>query len=339
MSPCTRVTDAVELITNTNSNSSLESNGPEPNSQALPTGRRAVTILGIGLLTMLGILLAIIGLLSARYPRPPVRQHVYIVRHGDKYSSYPPCDEFSSANDTLCFDAEKMGNNPPLTPCGLAQAEETANWLIEDSASIGGIQAIVSSPFTRCLETALPLATRLKLSLQVEQQAGEARALEGPFRPNNGALSPVHQKLLDAITTNWDLAYGSSPVVTPEDDPRYWRRVDHLSATIRTRILPKVTNMVIFTHATTSFSLAYGLCYQGLTKDKVLKDFVVAQGAIGPGGTIRVTVDAAAGTCEVGQTNNVAFRCGATGPHKCEFASYPAWYWQHAEGRGPGLCS
>ena len=49
-------------------------------------------------------------------------QHVFIVRHGDKYSSYPDCpSEDEPVAEGLCFNRELMGNNVPLTPCGVQQ--------------------------------------------------------------------------------------------------------------------------------------------------------------------------------------------------------------------------
>ena len=33
-----------------------------------------------------------------------------------------------------------------------------------------------------------------------------------------------------------------------------------------------------------------------------------------------------------------AVNCGQTHPWHCEFDNYPGWYWQHAEGAGPGQC-
>ena len=100
--------------------------------------------------------------------------------------------------------------------------------------------------------------------------------------------------------------------------------------------------MVYVTHATTSFSLAYGLCYGSNHTDKQLEKFVKRQDAISPAGVIHLTI-AADGSClGVDQTNNVAPGMaqgkGRTPSFKCEFQDFPAWYWAHKAGRGPGRC-
>ena len=281
-------------------------------------------------------------------------QYIYIVRHGDKYSSYPPC---SSAVLPPCFNETSMGNNPPLTPCGLQQARATAEWLVRESA--GAIQAVVTSPFLRCLETALPLATRLGLSLRVEPLVGEARATYGPFRPFNAAVGATHEDALWEVTELLDKNYGSFPIPTPEGDGRYWQRVRRAAATLRARFpLHAVSSYAVFTHATPSFSLAFGLCHAGRgtrgaehsagagtgaaqpALDAALQSFVEAQEPIGPGDAIVVVLDGATGACKsVSQTVHVSSACGATGPHRCNFADYPAWYWAHSRGTGPALCS
>ena len=118
------------------------------------------------------------------------QQWFYIVRHADKFSSYPPCPPLpaaaaaaaglqlngTAATGSPCFNESLMGNNPPLTPsCGVQQSEATAGWLVKNASSAGGIQHIVSSNYARSLETALPLARALGLKLQVENLVGEAR--------------------------------------------------------------------------------------------------------------------------------------------------------------------
>ena len=45
-------------------------------------------------------------------------QHIFIVRHGDKFSSYPDCQPHGQNTAAPCFNASLMSNNPPLTPCG-----------------------------------------------------------------------------------------------------------------------------------------------------------------------------------------------------------------------------
>jgi len=264
--------------------------------------------------------------------QPPVSkardQHIFIVRHGDKYSSYPPCP-----SAPLCFNSSLMGNNPPLTPCGMQQAEETARHL----AAASDISHIVSSPFLRTIETALPLAKLLNLSLNVEYLESEARQDDGPFRPFNLELGNEHTKYLLDAQARWDLDYGSFPVPTPEGNREYCSRVKTAAGSLRHRF--PVGNLAVYTHATTSFSLAYGVCYGENGDDAKLQEFVEGQDAIGPGGVILVIIKAGTGECSISQTQNIAnMSCGATKPYKCPFAHFPAWYWTHSAGVGPGKC-
>jgi phosphohistidine phosphatase SixA len=134
-------------------------------------------------------------------------QKFYIIRHGDKYSSYPPCPQ----GYPLCFNASLMGNNPPITPCGVQQAEATAEWL----ATNGDVQQIVASPYVRSLETALPLARKLDAKIHVENFASEARQDDGPFRPDNVALNVSAVQHLREISALWDESYGSAPIPVP----------------------------------------------------------------------------------------------------------------------------
>lgn len=270
-----------------------------------------------------------------------VDQHIYIVRHGDKYSSYPPCkvDEDPFANGNLCFSAPTMGDNPPLTPCGVRQAEHTAKWLVQDSGHRGGIKNIVVSPFARTLQSALPLARALKQELKVEYTLSEAMEPEGPFREHNVRMSVLAKAQLTEISGLWDLHYGSPPIRTPENNTLYGERVKKAARVLKERFSPSSGNLAIFTHATTSFSVAYGLCY-GDAGDAALQEFVDHQDAIAPSGVIHLTIGAN-GECKgVTQTQNVAVpvNCGETQPFKCNFAGYPSWYWATEAGMGLGKC-
>ena len=153
------ISDTRELIAGSTSDGNLE--GTETAGSERSRARR----LGAFLLCAAVLFACLLPFSQAKQTRGRREQHISIVRHGDKYSSYPSCSV--SNGSALCYDQELMGNNPPLTPCGLQQAEQTADWLVEASRAAGGIQRIVSSPFIRCLETALPLAKRLGLSLNV----------------------------------------------------------------------------------------------------------------------------------------------------------------------------
>jgi broad specificity phosphatase PhoE len=283
------------------------------------------------------------------------QQHIYIVRHADKFSSYADCPDKAGRP---CFNASLMGNNPPLTPCGRRQAEHAAKWVHGHAAAVGGIANIVSSPFTRCLQTALPLAqlqpagTRAS-QLQVEYLLSEDRRQEGPHSPFNAAEDGVTVSQLEEINDRWAAHYGSPPIRTPETTPRFHRRVRQASATLRNRFPPNSGNLVVHTHATTSFSLAYGLCHgrrgddssesgngaAGLDDGAALESFLDSIGPIGPAGVLHLVMGAD-GTCRGGDggvVNNSAYESvdcrpapSATGPWMCEYQACPAWYWEQS---------
>ncbi|ONK14730.1 bifunctional RNase H/acid phosphatase [Streptomyces sp. MP131-18] len=62
------------------------------------------------------------------------------------------------------------GDDPDLSPAGLAQAEAAAEAL----AAAGGVEAVVSSPLTRCRTTAEVVAARLGLPVRYEPGLSEA---------------------------------------------------------------------------------------------------------------------------------------------------------------------
>eukprot|EP00931_Biecheleriopsis_adriatica_P119998 TRINITY_DN95149_c0_g1_i1.p1 TRINITY_DN95149_c0_g1~~TRINITY_DN95149_c0_g1_i1.p1 ORF type:complete len:348 (-),score=49.65 TRINITY_DN95149_c0_g1_i1:40-1083(-) len=279
--------------------------------------------------------------LSATLPLPgavvATVQHIYIVRHGDKYSSYPPCAEYHQTGG-LCYNEKLMGNNPPLTPCGIDQATYTAKWLLNQSH--GGIANIVASPFTRALQTSLPLAKALGKTLHVEHLVSEDRQEDGPFKAFNADApgETVHQ--LEEIEEAWERGYGSPPIETPENDVRYLTRVQRATQVLKDRFPPSSGNLAVFAHATTAFSIAYGLCYGATGTDKTLKDFVDGHNAIAPGGVLHVILDADGSCKTVEQTINVAdsVACGKTEPFKRDFDSCPAFYWNVADADLKGRC-
>lgn len=262
-------------------------------------------------------------------------QHVYIVRHGDKYSSYPDC---AVTNGTLCYDKELMGDNPPLTPCGMKQAARTAEWL--SNGTSGSISNIVVSPFTRTLQTALPLAKSLGKTLQVEYLLSEARQPEGPFREFNINAPGETVEQLQECHRIWNRSYAGPPIKTPENDTLYIERATIAAQILKERFPPSSGDLVVVTHATTAFSIAYGLCYSDTGNDGTLEEFVNAQNAIGPAGVIHVAIEGD-GSCTIEQTRNVgeAVNCGRTPAYKCNFSDFPAWYWAHKGGKGPGKCA
>jgi len=259
-------------------------------------------------------------------------QHIFIVRHGDKLAEYPACSAEEQDSNTLCFDESIYGNNSPLTPCGKAQANHTAEWLMNSSAALGPIEHLLSSPFLRTLETALALAARLPeehASITVDTLLSESMDTGPPFRANKASLTSADSAALDAIQALQDES--SAPAIpTPESPALYHKRVVRMGESLLARFAAQPGNFALFTHATPAFSIAHAICHSGDFSSAPLQRFVESQDAIGPAGVIHVARDPATGACvAVDQTNNLGngAACGETKASKCEFAVCPAWYW------------
>jgi len=256
-------------------------------------------------------------------------QYVYLVRHGDKSSSYPPCGPNSTAGD-VCYDAEATGNNCPITPCGTAQANKTAAFLADKD-----ISHIMSSPFARAMQTALPLAKMMGLQIAIEPMLSEDRQSDGPFRANNANSLPYVLDELEALDNQWDRAYGAPPIPTPETDSLFFARLAKASRQLRARIANQPGNHALYSHATTVFSIAYGLCHVDDNPKEFLEEYVNGQDPIGPGGFIRVAFEVSSGKCEISQTNNLDNSyCGKTKPYYCRFADCSTKYWPFPQAGG-----
>jgi len=240
----------------------------------------------------------------------PKTQHIYIVRHGDKYSSYPAC--VASQSTDLCYNRTQMGNNPALTPCGRKQANLTAAWL---QGKISSPVNILVSPFARTLQTSLQIAQALKANLLVEESLSEARILSGPFRAFNVEAPSYVQEDLLKCNEAWDRTYSRPPIKTPENRAAYARRIVQAAEVIKEQFPPSSGSLILVTHGLPAFSLAFYLCHPAGTLDE-WKAFVARQAAIAPAGIIHVQVS---GSCAVSQTQNVAQGlCGRTHAYKPE---------------------
>lgn len=268
-----------------------------------------------------------------------MEQHIWIVRHGDKFSSYPDCPQ---AGDAPCYNKTLMGDNPPLTDCGIQQAQHTAKWLKSQSASSQqGINNLLVSPYTRTLQTALPFADLLNLKLKVEYFISEANQAEGPFQPLNTNYDGKTAANLRHASDIWDLEYGGPAIPTPEKPVHmYPDRIQKAVKIINNRFPVSSGNLLIVTHATPVLSLAFGLC--GAGDEASLKAFVDHQDAVGPAGVVHLVRNTLGGCISIDQTQNIGnaeLKCGKTDPYKCPYDDFPAWYWHSATGAGPGKCS
>jgi len=271
---------------------------------------------------------------TQEYAKEDVQQ-VYIVRHGDKYSSYPDCT--AEKHEQPCHNITLMGDNAWLTPCGVKQANARA----ESLAKFADLKNIVVSPWARTLQTALPLAKAFNLKLKVEYLLSEAMQPDGPNFAFNAHADEITKGQLAEVQSFWDLDYGSFPIQSPEDNLLYDARVQLAATQLAKRFPPSSGDVAIVTHATTSFSVAYGLCYGANSSADMLEQFIAGQDAIGPAGMIHIVRDAQGRCVSIDQTDNSAMEsadCGVTEPFRCNYAQNPMWYWPNPEGSGPDDC-
>lgn len=111
-------------------------------------------------------------------------RNIFIVRHGDKLS------DCSYTNGTA--KGKVFGNNPPLTAVGFVQAQLTAEFLAGHKVDL-----IISSPFARTQQTALPLALALGLPITLAYPLSEDRQQDGAYRVYNTALKDDGEVGLD----------------------------------------------------------------------------------------------------------------------------------------------
>jgi 8-oxo-dGTP diphosphatase len=93
----------------------------------------------------------------------------YVVRHADAGTRGAVADDLR-----------------PLSRKGWAQAEAIADTLAD-----AGITRLVSSPFTRCVETLLPLGTRLGLDVDTRDDLAEGAGAAGALALVDTADAPI----------------------------------------------------------------------------------------------------------------------------------------------------
>lgn len=251
---------------------------------------------------------------------------IFLVRHGDKASVYPG------------YDVSRFGNNPELTSCGHKQADMVSDVLLEKA---GNISAVVSSPFVRCLQTALPLAKATGKSIRVEPVLSEDRE-NGPYQPQNSRPTLAGEldwmKLIDL----WDRTYSAPPIPTPEGDLEYWDRVEMAPAVLKNHVKMNASQggaVVFFSHTDTSFSLAFGLCRRlfNNSAESFVRHYVEAHGAEGIQitGIIRILLDADNECVSIDPPDNQVYhrtKCGVTLPHTTPYSEDPGKYWRPPPG-------
>lgn len=253
---------------------------------------------------------------------------VFIVRHADKMSEHPGYDE------------RRFGNNPELTSCGHRQAKAVTDRLLETA---GNISAVISSPFMRCLQTALPLASATGHSIRVETILSEDRQHNGPDQPRNSHPSNAGAEDWVQLAKLWDTTYSSPPIATPEGNEEYWDRVAMAPASMKNHVKRNASQggtVVFFSHSGTSFSLAYGLC-SALFNNSLeffVRDFVEGKSnsaGLAVAGTIRILLNGDNECVRIDAPDNEVYHktnCSLTLLRATKYSEDPGKYWRPQPG-------
>jgi probable phosphoglycerate mutase len=98
--------------------------------------------------------------------------------------------------------------NPPLTPRGRAQAQRLADWLAHEH-----VDAVVSSPQRRAIETAEPIAAAHALRVEVVDGLVEYDVQSDHYIPMEELRATNDQRLRDMLEGRWETFGGESPEV------------------------------------------------------------------------------------------------------------------------------
>mmetsp|Transcript_16247 Transcript_16247/g.29563 ORF Transcript_16247/g.29563 Transcript_16247/m.29563 type:complete len:226 (-) Transcript_16247:77-754(-) len=118
--------------------------------------------------------------------------HIFVLRHAERADSLPTEQrpEYS-----ISFD-------PPLTDDGIRQAEVAAKHILDSMPQSTSVH-LVSSPFLRCIQTALPLAKALNLPIIVDEVFGEyitqSEFEQDPFDHLSYKADPNFADLVDGV--------------------------------------------------------------------------------------------------------------------------------------------
>jgi broad specificity phosphatase PhoE len=186
-----------------------------------------------------------------------------IVRHGDRWD-YENAEWRSRA-----LAAGANVRDPPLSRLGVRQAEETALEISARTASFGGVQQILCSPYLRVLQTAQPLSLRLGLPLRLEEGLAETHHCPGtlPSARERFAYFPsvdvesasVHAVESDDVCHETGARCESYPL-------GYMRRMLRVADSLSQSLEPGTTT-VCYTHAA-SISLISALLRRELPADE-----------------------------------------------------------------------
>ena len=127
---------------------------------------------------------------------------LYVARHGLRANADPP--------------PTGIDGDPRLTSEGVYQAEELGAYLARLAQGGTPITAIYSSPFYRCIETAVPASRALGLPIFVERGISEHYVPTRPTKPIPWPADRSREQFFKEI----DVAYASQVPVSPEGETR-----------------------------------------------------------------------------------------------------------------------
>ncbi|KAI0778141.1 histidine phosphatase superfamily [Trametes elegans] len=175
-------------------------------------------------------------------------ESIYIARHG--YRMNWVTDDWKSVTG--------LPRDPPLADFGLTQAEELADYffsLPEDARPT----VLLSSPYYRCLQTAVPTAQKLGLPLYAEHGLSEwySPVIPGTgLHPRPGSAAEL-RTYFPEIDESWQSIY--YPSRKGEDVPDVHDRANELMRalvpTIERKFGGKHKRVALFSHAATVIAL------------------------------------------------------------------------------------
>lgn len=116
-----------------------------------------------------------------------------LVRHGERADTV--ADEYGGSW-LGSYDSKLYPNDPPLTENGRHQARSVGKSLCDGSAEYGTVyHIVVTSPYLRCMQTAVEICSTLHLPLLIDYEVGE---IYGPA--TMGAQQPDNNN----VTRSWD---------------------------------------------------------------------------------------------------------------------------------------
>ncbi|KIM66159.1 hypothetical protein SCLCIDRAFT_14531 [Scleroderma citrinum Foug A] len=177
---------------------------------------------------------------------------IYIARHGYR----------ANWIDAQCGTVTGLARDHPLAAYGEAQARELATYF-QTLPEAKRPTAIFSSPYYRCLQTALPVANVLNLPIHVEHGLSEWYSPVAPgtgLHPRPLAAADLNRYFIE-IDPSWSSVW--YPSRKGEDVKEVHARVngflDLFVPEVETRFADQHENILLVSHAATTIALCRGL--------------------------------------------------------------------------------